>query len=192
MVRGQPRLSQNNASRSSTLPSGNSTPSSSSNYGQAHPAHRSMSGPAAFGGIGGMGTINPMGAFGMGGQMPDSGMQYEANQQQYAQHQQHHAQSQGVRYGPYPSRALQGIPAHFSAQQASSIPQASAVMGAGEFDYLGVPGQFEHDQHHHITRRLSIGVSPHQRNTQHLERRRHSQVYTSSPSLTGKIGSLYF
>ncbi|KAL5503906.1 hypothetical protein ACEPAH_7977 [Sanghuangporus vaninii] len=189
MVRGQPRLTQSNASRSSTLPSGTSTPSGSSAYGQPHPAHRSMSGPAAFGGLGGMGSINPMGAFGtMGGPMLDSSMPFEVNQQQYAQHQQHHAQSQSVRYGPYPSpRALQGFPSpHLSAQQVSNIPQASAVMGAGEFDYLGIPSQFEHDQHQqqHISRRLSFGVSPqHQRNTQQLERRRHSQVYTSSPSL---------
>ncbi|KAL5526794.1 hypothetical protein ACEPAF_8519 [Sanghuangporus sanghuang] len=189
MVRGQPRLTQSNASRASTLPSGTSTPSGSSAYGQPHPAHRSMSGPAAFGGLGGMGSINPMGAFGtMGGPMLDSSMPFEVNQQQYAQHQQHHAQSQSVRYGPYPSpRALQGFPSpHLSAQQVSNIPQASAVTGAGEFDYLGIPSQFEHDQHQqqHINRRLSFGVSPqHQRNTQQLERRRHSQVYTSSPSL---------
>ncbi|KAL5526006.1 hypothetical protein ACEPAG_7344 [Sanghuangporus baumii] len=186
MVRGQPRLTQSNASRSSTLPSGTSTSSGSSAYGQTHSAHRSMSGPAAFGGLGGMGSINPMGAFGtISGPMLDSGMPFEVNQQQYAQHQQHHAQSQSVRYGPYPSRALQGFPSpNLSAQQVSNIPQASAVMGAGEFDYLGVPSQFEHDQQQHISRRLSFGVSPqHQRNTQQLERRRHSQVYTSSSSL---------
>lgn len=198
MVRGQPRLPREGTSRSSTLPSGPSIPSgppAHSQYNHQQPASRSMSGPAAFDGLGGMGSIGPMGAFGvMGGSMPGGGLGFDFGQQQYTQ-QHHPPPQQSVRYGPYPStRTLQGFSSpHLAAQRASQIPQESAVMGS-DFDYLGFPEHGENDpQPQHSSRRASMGMMPsHHQAAQHLDNRRRSLAYSSSSSVAGKIQYYWF